>query len=133
MAAVDVAVTAIEQCRRFVPGVVFAVASGAGLPFGDDTFDAVVDVGCLHCVPDELRYPVVAEVARVLRPGGVLYSRIFKPRPEEWLGAQPFVTTGLGLDDRAAFSLLGTHFEVGRPEPHPDMHFLRCVRLVGQP
>src|SRR5205807_2300286 len=126
--AVDLSTTAVEQARRFIPDVAFAVASGDRLPYRDGSFDAVVDVGCLHCVPDQLRPQVVAEVARVLAPGGVLYSRIFKPRPREWLSVQPFVTAGLGLDDQATLALLGRHFRVRRPEPHPDMHFLRCVR-----
>lgn len=126
--AVDLSHTAIRQCRRFVPDVAFMVASAVELPFDDHSFDAVVDVGCLHCMPDQLRPSAVAEVARVLVPGGVLYSRIFKPRDDEWLGAQPFVTNRFGLDDDAALALLGAHFEVRRPEFHPDMHFLRGIR-----
>ncbi|MFP4475152.1 MAG: class I SAM-dependent methyltransferase [Desulfatibacillaceae bacterium] len=39
------------------------------LPFGADTFDAVVSVDFLHHV--ERTGPVLAEVSRVLRPGGV--------------------------------------------------------------
>jgi ubiquinone/menaquinone biosynthesis C-methylase UbiE len=41
------------------------------LPFADDTFDVVTAYSVLHHLADHR--PVLAEAARVLRPGGVLY------------------------------------------------------------
>ncbi|MFI5660267.1 class I SAM-dependent methyltransferase [Streptomyces sp. NPDC051684] len=46
------------------------------LPFADDTFDAVSAVWLLHLLPDAA--PVVAEAARVLRPGGVFVTTVDK-------------------------------------------------------
>lgn len=46
------------------------VADVAELPFEDGSFDLVVSFTGLHCFPDPAR--AVAEMARVLRPGGVL-------------------------------------------------------------
>lgn len=46
------------------------------LPFADATFDAVTAVWLLHLLPDAA--PVVAEAARVLRPGGVLVTTVDK-------------------------------------------------------
>ena len=48
------------------------------VPVADDAVDAVVIVDALHHMPD---HPAVfAEVARVLRPGGVVVVREFDPR-----------------------------------------------------
>lgn len=46
------------------------VADVGALPFPDDDFDLVVSFTGLHCFPDPRR--AVAEMTRVLRPGGVL-------------------------------------------------------------
>ncbi|MFG1811785.1 class I SAM-dependent methyltransferase [Streptomyces sp. NPDC049040] len=46
------------------------------LPFADDSLDAVSAVWLLHLLPDALA--VVAECARVLRPGGVLVTTVDK-------------------------------------------------------
>lgn len=42
------------------------------LPFADETFDVLVDRGCLHYVPVPARPACVAELKRVLRPHGRL-------------------------------------------------------------
>jgi SAM-dependent methyltransferase len=46
------------------------IADVGDLPFADDSFDLVVTFTGLHCFPDPAR--AVIEMARVLRPGGVL-------------------------------------------------------------
>ena len=45
-----------------------------GLPFSDQTFDVVLSTGLLEHFPDPS--PIVAEMARVLRRGGLFYSDI---------------------------------------------------------
>ena len=40
--------------------------------FGDSVFDVVFDSDCLHMIFDPLRQQCLAEVRRVLRPGGVI-------------------------------------------------------------
>ena len=50
------------------------VCDGHDLPFGDATFDAVVCQAVLEHVLEPPR--VVAEIHRVLRPGGLLYAEI---------------------------------------------------------
>jgi ubiquinone/menaquinone biosynthesis C-methylase UbiE len=51
-------------------------ASAERLPFRDGALDAVTSVWLLHLLPDSR--PVVAEFARVLRPGGVVVCTVDK-------------------------------------------------------
>jgi ubiquinone/menaquinone biosynthesis C-methylase UbiE len=48
----------------------FAVADATQLPLSDCSFDGVVICGVLHHLSDETTQQVLAEVARVLKPGG---------------------------------------------------------------
>lgn len=49
-------------------GLFFIPADAGSLPFGDDTFDVVVNVESSHCYPSMDAF--LGEVARVLRPSG---------------------------------------------------------------
>lgn len=51
-------------------------ADGRRLPFADGSLDAVVAIWLLHLLDDAA--PVVAEAARVLRPGGVFVTTVDK-------------------------------------------------------
>lgn len=54
--------------RHNLPGLDFVQGDAESLPFVDQSFDAVINVEASHCYP---RFPrFLAEVARVLRPGG---------------------------------------------------------------
>lgn len=68
----DLSKSSIAFCaRRYArPGLRFVAGDAENLPFPDASFDAVVNVESSHCYPDVPRF--FAEVARVLRPGGVL-------------------------------------------------------------
>jgi SAM-dependent methyltransferase len=64
------------------------VADVQALPFRDEQFDAVVANWVLHHVPDRDRG--IAEIARVLRPGGTLVAATFSNKHllelYQWLG-----------------------------------------------
>ncbi|HUL52626.1 MAG TPA: class I SAM-dependent methyltransferase [Opitutaceae bacterium] len=56
------------QKRHRVDGLTFVPGDAGQLPFADGTFDAVINIEASHCYPEFPRF--LAEVTRVLRPGG---------------------------------------------------------------
>ncbi|MGD9250165.1 MAG: class I SAM-dependent methyltransferase [Desulfobacterales bacterium] len=76
----DMRMLAAAAGRRQIPRhdpAALASADAARLPFGNDVFDAVVGFGFLHHVPRWQK--ALAEVARVLRPGGTYFIEEFYP------------------------------------------------------
>jgi ubiquinone/menaquinone biosynthesis C-methylase UbiE len=74
----DVNAAGVEFCRRHhqVPGLQFVHGDAECLPFPAASFDAVINVESSHCYPHFNRF--IAEVARVLRPGGAfLYADVW--------------------------------------------------------
>jgi len=85
---VDLAPGAVEAAaRRAPPGadVRFVVADAAALPADDASVDAVLLLDMLEHV--ESTPAVLAEAARVLRPGGVVVFNTFSRTPLAWLVA----------------------------------------------
>ncbi len=56
-----------------MPGLDFVHAGAQSIPFADDSFDGALMLKSLHHVPMALMDQALAEVARVLKPGGWLY------------------------------------------------------------
>lgn len=68
---VDVSADSVQRAQQAVPKGRFQVYDGTTLPFADGGFDFALAVCVLHHVPPD-RWPAfVAEMARVLRPGGL--------------------------------------------------------------
>ena len=59
-----------EAARRGLAGIEYVPANIENLPFADATFDLCLSYNGLHCFPEPGH--AVAEMARVLRPGGEL-------------------------------------------------------------
>ena len=82
----DLNPTGIRFCRKRhqVDGLDFIQGDAGNLPFADNAFDAVINVEASHCYPAFPRF--LAEVARVLRPGGhFLYADFrFRDGLAEW-------------------------------------------------
>jgi ubiquinone/menaquinone biosynthesis C-methylase UbiE len=73
----DASVTTIDQSERFVEmtrarGIDSRVGDAQDLPYADESFDAVAALWMLYHVPDIER--ALAEVRRVLRPGGLFVA-----------------------------------------------------------
>lgn len=85
--AFDLAPRMVEEARRLIerlaPGAraEFCVGDAQALPFDAARFDVVVTTGVLEYIPDVER--ALSEVARVLRPGGVLVASVSLPRTLE--------------------------------------------------
>jgi SAM-dependent methyltransferase len=91
----DFSETMLAHARAHVTGVDFVQGDAAALPFEDASFDAVVAAFLLlHVgVPEE----VVAEAARVLRPGGrAAFSVWDEPSRGRWIGVFFEAFTGSG-------------------------------------
>ncbi|NEC47432.1 class I SAM-dependent methyltransferase, partial [Actinospica acidiphila] len=75
---VDLSTSMTRRAAARLPGAVVR-ADSRRLPFRDASFDAVVSVWLLHLLTDpaDVR-AVVAECARVLRPGGVYVTTVHK-------------------------------------------------------
>ena len=63
------AAAARKNVRRW-PHVEVAEGKAEALPFGDQTFDHLISIYLFHELPPRVRPQVIAEAARVLKPGG---------------------------------------------------------------
>jgi ubiquinone/menaquinone biosynthesis C-methylase UbiE len=77
--AVDLTENALMVARQFAKrrgvSIDFRLGNAEGLDFPDESFDVVYSFGVLHHTPDIERS--VAEVHRVLRPGGIAYVMLY--------------------------------------------------------
>ena len=76
---VDIAPGVVKRAASHFPEGKFQLYDGKRIPFEDETFDVAFTVCVLHHVPPEQWASLVAEMARVLKPGGLLY--IFEHNP----------------------------------------------------
>jgi ubiquinone/menaquinone biosynthesis C-methylase UbiE len=56
-----------------LPNVTFSLGGAEAIPASDNSFDIVIMFKSLHHVPMEVMDQALAEIARVLKPGGVAY------------------------------------------------------------
>jgi SAM-dependent methyltransferase len=115
----------ISYCRKrhHLPELDFVHGNAESLPFGDGSFDAVLNVEASHAYPHFPRF--LAEVARVLRPGGHFLYADFRGYLEfsDWEAAMadaPMrmlskrvinaeVLRGLENNSQRALDLVGNH------------------------
>jgi SAM-dependent methyltransferase len=71
---VDFSAGMLARCRQEFPQVSLVRNDEGSLPFESDSLDAVLLFATLTCIPqNEAQRALIAEVERVLRPGGLLY------------------------------------------------------------
>jgi ubiquinone/menaquinone biosynthesis C-methylase UbiE len=69
---VDVSEGSIRRAREANPGVEYRSYAGERLPYGDATHDAAFAICVMHHVPPAEWPAFMAEMARVVRPGGLV-------------------------------------------------------------
>jgi ubiquinone/menaquinone biosynthesis C-methylase UbiE len=90
-----------KAARHNVP-IDFQIGVIEHLPFPDQTFDVVLSTLMMHHVPASLKRQGLAEIARVLKPGGRLIIADFKPKKERQGQAARFHAGGSSMQDLAA-------------------------------
>jgi SAM-dependent methyltransferase len=118
---IDASAAELERARGRVPAGTFVQADAEALPFEDASFDAALAHALLEHLPDPAA--ALAELRRVLRPGGVLGVA-----SSDWSGA---VVEPRTPDVEAA---LAGHGELRRKaggDPHLGSRLDRLVRDAG--
>ena len=108
---IDGSEVAIERARARLrdEGVHATVKQGSvtSIPFHLLSFDAILDEQCLYATDEHSILYALQEAHRVLKSGGLLYSRTFASFPPYDAGIQVRVTTEDGIDQ-----LYGAYFTV---------------------
>ena len=90
-----------SAARRHVP-IDFQIGMIEQLPFPDQSFDVVFSTLMMHHLPASLKRQGLAEIVRVLKPGGRLVIADFKRKKERPRQAARFHAGGSGIGDLAA-------------------------------
>lgn len=94
----------------------------------DETYDLVLDVGCLHSVDKNKIGIAIKELHRILKKEGVIISRIFKKRNNEWLNKMPFECSEFGLTKVEINNLFKCLFLVEFVYSHDDYYIIKCTK-----
>jgi ubiquinone/menaquinone biosynthesis C-methylase UbiE len=107
-----------KAARRHVP-IEFQIGVIEQLAFPDQTFDVVFSTLMMHHVPESLKRQGLAEIARVLKPGGRLVIADFTRKQERTGQAARFHAGGSSLQELAALVSDAGFSEVDTEEMRP--------------
>jgi ubiquinone/menaquinone biosynthesis C-methylase UbiE len=85
---VDISARLLAVAAGRLPGVAFTRASIEALPYADASFQAVSCCGSVLSFVEQPA-PALAELARVLRPGGLLFLECEHKSHAAWLASSP--------------------------------------------
>jgi ubiquinone/menaquinone biosynthesis C-methylase UbiE len=125
-AADQIARARAKAARRRLP-IDFQVGVIERLPFPDQTFDVVLSTLMMHHLPGSLKQQGLAEIARVLKPGGRLVIADFKHKHERQGRAAQFHAGGSSVHDLVAL-VKDAGFEQLETE---EMHSIRFSAFPG--
>ena len=96
-----------------------------------ETFDLVIDRGCLHVIPPVQRVAYLRSLARILRAGGLLFLKCFSveepPRPGPFRFSENDVLELFG-PEYERIDAWATEFH-GTRQPHPRAIFIILRRM----
>jgi ubiquinone/menaquinone biosynthesis C-methylase UbiE len=138
LAGVDLSLAYLEEARRRSGVAMLAQAKAEQLPFADNSLDAVTCVYLFHELPPRVRPLVAVEIARVLRPGGLLafadsIQPADEPRLARLLEVFPAYFHEPYYGDYAAADLPALFAAAGLAERGADRAFLTKAILFEKP
>jgi SAM-dependent methyltransferase len=120
-----------KAARRHLP-VEFQIGVIEQLAFPDQTFDVVLSTLMMHHLPASLKRQGLAEIARVLKPGGRLVITDFKRKQERAGPAARFHAGGSSLHELAALVSEAGFSQVEIEEIQPHASLRSQERAVSQ-
>jgi demethylmenaquinone methyltransferase/2-methoxy-6-polyprenyl-1,4-benzoquinol methylase len=103
----DASPKALARAKLAVPDATYVQGMAEALPFGDRQFDLVHTSVALHeMTPDQLNQ-ILAEVYRVLKPGGI-FTFVDLHRPSNWLFWPPLAVFMWLFETETAWQLIKT-------------------------
>ena len=80
---VDISQTAVDNAKKEFPTVNFSAQDAANLNYENETFDVIIDAGCLHCNHPMQHQKIIDQYHRILKPDGKLFFRMFHTDNED--------------------------------------------------
>jgi len=91
-------------------------------------FDIIIDRGCMHVLPEDKREQYLAEVTRLLRPGGHLLLKCFSHKvPGTGLPYRLAPQQLMDLFRRSSFDLCDIRFAIYQGTMDPPPQALFCI------
>ena len=137
-------VTALDQADRMKPAAKQVVSRfetrdmRQPLPFDDQCFDLVVASLSLHYFADDDLSPILAEIQRVMAPGGRLVARLNRVGDTNYGYGHPFeLIKKRFFDEQAVKASFGGHFLLTDMRATTSDDYIRgpkqIIEFMGQP